>query len=114
VHSVIKKGLSCKSLVIGAFIIGIVVTVFESVCTGQVYVPTLALLTKNSPAFSRWMFYLILYNIMFILPLIIVFIAVYRGISTPALIQWSKKNVVFSKILLGIFFIALAMLILLT
>jgi hypothetical protein len=51
---------------------------------------------------------------MFILPLIIVFIEVYRGISTPALIQWSKKNVVFSKILLGIFFIALAMLILLT
>jgi hypothetical protein len=114
VHSVIKKGLSYKSLITGSFIIGILVTVFESVCTGQVYVPTLALLTKNSPAFSRWIFYLVLYNIMFVLPLIFVFIAVYRGVSTPALIQWSKKNVVFSKTLLGIFFIALAMLIIFT
>lgn len=112
VHLVIKRGLSYKSLMIGSFIIGIIVTVFESVCTGQVYVPTLALLTKTSSGLSKWMFYLILYNIMFIIPLVLVFIAVYRGVSTHALIHWSKKNVIFSKILLGIFFIALAMLIL--
>lgn len=109
VHNVMKKGLSYKHLVPGAFVIGVIVTAIESVCTGQVYVPTLIYLSRqgNIQAF----FYLIMYNLAFIVPLIIIFAMAYKGVSTPKLIEWSKKNVTPAKIIMGCFFIAMAILI---
>jgi hypothetical protein len=44
-------------------LIGVVVTALESVCTGQVYVPTLVLILKNNAlAESRAWLYLLAYN----------------------------------------------------
>ena len=36
----------------------------------------------------------------------------HRGIQLVALIEWSKRNLVFAKILLGLFFSAMALLLL--
>jgi cytochrome c biogenesis protein CcdA len=55
--------------------------------------------------------YLLLYNFMFTIPLVIIFILTYFGLKTQTLLEWSKKNVVISKILLGILFLAMAVLI---
>jgi len=68
INNIIKRGLSYKYLIPGAFFIGIFVTLIESICTGQVYLPTLVLLVKEN-VFEKWIFYLILYNIAFIMPL---------------------------------------------
>ncbi|MFA6713792.1 MAG: hypothetical protein WCS27_00340 [Victivallaceae bacterium] len=107
IHSIIRKGIKYRFLIPGIFFTSIFVTIFEGVCTGQVYLPTLVFLTKDLGLGSKWAFYLFLYNFMFVLPLIIIFICFYLGISKFKLIDWSKQNVVFSKILLGLFFIAL-------
>lgn len=64
-------------------------------------------------AVSKAWGYLLLYNLMFIVPLVTVFILTYFGLRTPTLLDWSKKNVVVSKVLLGIFFIILAGLVIL-
>jgi hypothetical protein len=45
---------------------------------------------------------------MFILPLIIVLWLTWRGLKTAELLAWSRRNVVFSKCLLGFFFLSLA------
>lgn len=109
IHRVMRGGLGSASLIAGGLITGTVVTALESVCTGQVYVPTLVLILKNS-AFSagRAWLYLVSYNLMFVLPIVLVFAAVYRGLRTDVLLAWSRKNVVFSKSLLALFFLGMA------
>ena len=112
IHAVMHRGLGNTSVIAGGLLIGTAVTALESVCTGQVYVPTLVLILKDS-AFSEpraWML-LLLYNALFVLPLVIVFIAVYFGLKTEALLAWSRRNVVVSKTLLGLLFILMALLI---
>ncbi len=112
IHGVMHHGLGSTSIFLGGLLIGTAVTALESVCTGQVYVPTLVLILKDS-AFSEskaWVL-LLLYNLMFILPLVTVFIAVYFGLKTEVLLAWSRKNVVLSKALLGVFFILMTLLI---
>ena len=83
---------------------------FESICTGQVYVPTLVLMSKEFGLGSRWFGFLLLYNLMFILPLLVLFLAAWKGTTTPILLRWSKMNVIGGKIALGCFFIGMALL----
>ena len=109
IHDVMRRGLGNTSIISGGLLIGCAVTVLESVCTGQVYVPTLVLILKDS-AFSEsraWLL-LLLYNALFVLPLVVVFVAVYFGLRTETLLAWSRRNVVVSKLLLGLFFVLMA------
>ncbi|MCX7590000.1 MAG: hypothetical protein N2255_00060, partial [Kiritimatiellae bacterium] len=92
----------------GVFILGVCVTALESVCTGQVYVPTLALVVRMGTSVFRGFLLLCLYNLMFVVPLIVIVALMYRGLGIMALLEWSKRNVFFSKLLLGGFFLALA------
>lgn len=97
-------------LIVAGFTIGLLVTALESVCTGQMYVPTLVLMIQEGQGTSRIWGYLLTYNLMFIVPLVTVFVLVYFGMRTDALIDWSKKNVVISKTSLGLMFIGLGIL----
>lgn len=108
IHRLMRRALRYRYLLPGAFGLAMLVTVLESVCTGQVYLPTLLLLTRECGAGSRWFGYLLLYNLMFIVPLLVLFAAAANGAATRTLLAWSKKNVVRGKILLGLFFLALA------
>ncbi len=109
IHAIMKEGVSKRSLVLGGIVVGVLVTALESVCTGQMYVPTLVVMAKSG--MSKAWTYLLLYNLMFVMPLVIVFSLTYFGLRTPTLLEWSKKNVVLSKILLGTFFLLLAVLV---
>lgn len=112
IHKVIREGAHFKHLAAGAFITGFLVTLLESVCTGQVYLPALALLAKQYPSSIKWLFYLVLYNVMFIIPLLAIFIAAYAGTGLTTMIGWSKRDVVIGKLLLGVLFLGLAILML--
>jgi cytochrome c biogenesis protein CcdA len=108
IHRFMRQGLKFKYLFTGAFFIGVVVTLLESVCTGQVYVPTLVLLSNEAGIFSKWFSYLLLYNLMFILPLIGVFALMFSGISIFKAVKLTKANLIIGKITLGLFFLTLA------
>ncbi|MDD3546360.1 MAG: hypothetical protein PHG96_13530 [Kiritimatiellae bacterium] len=98
--------------VLGGLVTGAGVTVLESVCTGQSYVPVLMyMLKRNCADLCIWML-LIIYNLLFIFPLAVVFVCFHRGMELKSLIQWSRKNLVVVKILLGAFFAAMALLLL--
>jgi cytochrome c biogenesis protein CcdA len=106
INSLFRKKLSSGYLIPASFILGFIVTLLESVCTGQVYVPILILLSKEN-LFSKWFFFLLIYNFAFILPLIGVFLFTYMGVSVNSMLKMSRKNVIYSKIMLGGMFIAL-------
>jgi hypothetical protein len=112
-HKIMREGVKARSLVFGGMAMGVLVTGLEAVCTGQVLVPTLVVVIRESELLGRELSYLLLYNFMFILPLVVVFVLTYYGLTTEALIAWSKKNVVFSKVVLGCFFVSMGVLILL-
>ena len=78
----------------------------ESVCTGQLYLPTLVHVSRfgNRRAWAL----LLLYNFAFILPLFAVFLGVACGMRNRRLAQLARDNVVPAKIMLGIIFMLLA------
>lgn len=113
IHSYMNSRLGVGGPLIGGFITGAGVTLLESVCTGQSYIPVLMYMLKdNISNISAWGL-LVTYNLLFILPLTVVFVCFHRGMEITALISWSKRNLVVTKILLGLFFTAMALLLLL-
>jgi len=110
IHRVMKNGLQNHHLIMGGLGIGAVVTLLESVCTGQVYVPALVMMLKGGQSIVRCAFYLLVYNTVFVLPLLVVLGLTCAGMKTPVLVAWSRRNVVTSKILLGLLFMGMVVL----
>lgn len=112
IHSFMNSRLGVGGPIIGGFITGAGVTVLESVCTGQSYVPVLMYMLKgNCSDVCSWVL-LVTYNLLFVLPLAVVFFCFHRGMQLKSLIAWSRNNLVVAKILLGIFFAVMAFLLL--
>lgn len=103
-----RKGIRAYPIFLAAFVLGFVVTVIESVCTGQLYAPTLAWVAKTTPDRGRALGLLAVYNVGFILPLAGVFAAMSGGASIFSLLGWHTRHVSKSKIALGLLFLALA------
>ncbi len=82
---------------------GFLVTLLDSLCTGQVYVPVLALIARE-PGAWRSLALLALYNLAFIAPLVAVFMLAARGADAAQMSRWSKRNVFPSKLALGLVF----------
>ena len=68
IHRVIRAGLRTRNLLIGSITVGFLVSVLESLCTGQVYLPTILFVTRLPDLRTRAIGFLLLYNVMFILP----------------------------------------------
>jgi len=113
IHEIIRRGSNSGNLAAGAVISGFLVTIIESVCTGQVYLPALAILARSDANSIKWISYLLLYNLMFIIPLIAIFATALAGTSISKMIKWSRRDVIVGKILLGILFITMAMIMIL-
>jgi cytochrome c biogenesis protein CcdA len=112
IHAFMNARLGVGGPIVGGFVTGAGVTVLESVCTGQGYLPTLMyMLKQNCTDLCAWLL-LVTYNLLFVLPLAVVFICFHRGMQLKSLISWSRRNLVVTKILLGVFFTAMAILLL--
>ncbi|MFP4418430.1 MAG: cytochrome c biogenesis CcdA family protein [Chitinispirillaceae bacterium] len=109
IHRVISKQLSGTSLILGAIVTGFLVTLLEAVCTGQVYLPTIVLMTRQEGALklTGWL-YLIFYNILFVLPLLVVMIMAYYGMTWDMLSKKMQNHLVLLKVLLGSVLVFLA------
>jgi len=86
-----KKILNSATTPFGAFIAGLAVSLFELPCTGGPYIVILGLLAKEvtrSVGFS----YLLLYNLVFISPLIILSIIIYKGLSTTEKLEKIRQE----------------------
>jgi hypothetical protein len=96
-------------LVLSAFITGCLVSLLEAVCTGQMYLPTIAFVLKVSALKIQAFGYLILYNLMFIVPLFAVFLFAFLGVSSGQFSQFMRRHVITIKIIMAILFFALGL-----
>lgn len=108
VRDLMKGGLNRRDLLLVGLSVGVAATLIESVSTGQVYVPALALMVKSGQSMARSACYLLLYNVVFVLPLVALLLLTHFGLATPSLVAWNCRNVVWSKTLLGLFFLGMA------
>ena len=85
IHKVIRQQTRASGIIIGASIIGFAISALELVCTGQVYLPTITFVMGVEGMRGHALTYLILYNLMFIVPLLAVFGCVYWGTTSMQL-----------------------------
>jgi hypothetical protein len=112
IHSVIRENIKPSGLIVGALVIGFLVTLFEAVCTGQVYLPTIVFMLKDPQLKLNAFWYLVLYNLMFIVPLVAVFGLAYFGVSSERFNALAQKNINLSKALISLLFTGLGVLLL--
>ncbi|MDO9577569.1 MAG: hypothetical protein Q7J16_06750 [Candidatus Cloacimonadales bacterium] len=107
IHEEIRSRSKIQHFVVGAFIIGFLVSLQELFCTGQVYLPTLIYMSHLLNYRNLAYFYLVIYNLLFILPLIVVFILVFWGVSSQTMGKWAQKRVGLMKVLMAVIFFLL-------
>lgn len=96
----------------GAIILGIFVAAVELPCTGGPYLAITALLSKigfNLAVFG----YLLLYNFIFVIPLLVILTVVYFGFSAKKVQAWKNKERKWMRLATGIIMIALGILLIL-
>ena len=74
-----------------AFVLGVLVGIFELPCTGGIYLTILSLMSSTL-TLSEGIPYLLLYNFIFILPLILILLAVVLGIPPERVNAWRLEN----------------------
>ncbi|MCX5657224.1 MAG: hypothetical protein NTZ48_03220 [Candidatus Omnitrophica bacterium] len=95
-----------------ALAIGFLVSILESVCTGQVYFPTIAFITRVPVLRSKAISYLFLYNFMFIIPLLVIFFLTLGGLTSESFSRFSRRHLAKIKFLTALFFLSLFFLLL--
>jgi cytochrome c biogenesis protein CcdA len=94
-------------LVLSALITGFLVSILEAVCTGQLYLPTLTFILKSTPLKAKAFVYLVIYNIMFVIPLFAVFLLALLGVTSGNFSQFIRKHLASVKLLMAFIFISL-------
>ena len=109
IHRIISGNLSGGKLVAGAIVTGFLVTLLEAVCTGQVYLPTIILMTRQEGLRLKGWGYLIFYNVLFVLPLLIVMLLAFFGMRWERLAKTTQRHMTAIKVLIGILLCSLAL-----
>jgi cytochrome c biogenesis protein CcdA len=92
-------------------ILGIIVAIFELPCTVWVYLGILTMMSVDK-TFAIW--YLIVYNLMFILPLLIMTFIIYKGTKAEKMQNWTIEGRSWMKIVSAIVMVALGIYILIS
>ena len=111
IRTIAMSSWSGPAVVLAGFGCGFLVTLLDALCTGQVYVPVLALIAREPGAWRSFSL-LVAYNLAFIAPLVAVFVLASRTTDAFQMAKWSSRNVIPAKIGLGIMFAVLGVLLL--
>jgi cytochrome c biogenesis protein CcdA/glutaredoxin len=108
INAVIREGQEMRAYVPVAFVTGAAVSLIELACTGQVYLPTIIFVLSVPEMRVRAFLYLLLYNICFVIPLIVVFALAYYGTTAAQLTKFLKTHTATIKLGTALLFLALA------
>lgn len=108
INATVREGRNAKSYYLSAFLIGLAVSMLELACTGQIYLPVIISMSTMPELRGKASLYIVLYNLMFIVPLIVVFILAYFGTTSKQLTAFLKKHAATVKIGMAIVFVLLA------
>lgn len=94
----------------GAFGLGVFVALVELPCTGAVYLAILSLLSLYATSaftLTQTALLLVLYNLIFVAPLVVILFLVYRGAEVDRLETWRKKHRDLMRALIGLTLVGL-------
>jgi len=107
-----KGNRSLFQLAFVSLLIGFLISLLEAVCTGQVYLPTIVFILEVPKLRIKAFAYLLLYNLMFIAPLIVIFILSLAGVHSETFNHFLKRRLGIIKIFMALLFLSLGLLIL--
>lgn len=108
IHRIIRNKSMSKALYITAFGMGIVISVLEFACTGQVYLPTIMYILSAGTSMASAYAYLFIYNLAFIIPLATICIVIYSGKEVMEVSHVFIKKMHYIKLSTAIFFFTIA------
>jgi cytochrome c biogenesis protein CcdA len=94
-------GLIEKVSIPGVIALGFLVTVLETPCSLPLYVGTATVLSNSGLAWPIVVAYFLYYNFLFVLPLIVVLLVVWRGKKVVEIKEWEHKAEKWMKLSLG-------------
>ena len=80
-----------QATILSAAIVGVLIGLFEFPCSGAIYLAVVSLLSSKT-SFFVGLLYLLLYNLMFVLPLIFIFVAATNKLTTEKFINLQEKH----------------------
>ncbi len=101
-----------KANIPAAIVLGFLVSMFELPCTGGVYLAIIAMLA-NTVTKMQAIVYLLLYNLMFVIPLLIILGLVLFGMKAEHIESWRQKKRHWMKLAMGLLLLGLGVLMLL-
>lgn len=105
IRSVIRENSKSSLYVFAAFGSGVAISILELACTGQVYAPIIYKINEGS---QDALTMLVIYNLAFVLPLIIIFGLAMGGMKSNVLMNFQKNHTSKIKLLTAILFFVLA------
>ena len=108
IHEIIREQARFKGGLLATFGAGFIIAVCTVICTGQVYLPTIGFIMGIPELRANAIFNLVLYNIMYIVPLVGVFVLTFFGVTSEKIALVTKKHTGTVKLLTAILFLALA------
>lgn len=101
-------GLIEKVSLPATIVLGIAVTVLETPCSLPIYVGTATILANSGLALPLVVAYFLYYNLLFVLPLLMVLFVVWRGKKLVEIKEWEHKAEKWMKLSLGLVLLVLA------
>ncbi|OGY24045.1 MAG: hypothetical protein A2172_00665 [Candidatus Woykebacteria bacterium RBG_13_40_15] len=102
----LKSLISRVTSPVGAFFIGFLVSLFLLPCTSGPYIIILGMLSQKT-LFTQALAYLVLYNLIFILPMILITLAVYKGFSLQQAEEFRLKRLRIMHLIIGLLLIGM-------
>ena len=94
-------------LVVSALVAGFLVSILEAVCVAKIYLPTIVFVLKTTSIKLRALTYLLLYNLLFIMPLLIIFSFAIAGTTSEQFSKVLRGHLGLVKILMSVVFLGL-------
>ena len=110
-HDIINRWIKRTSAP-GIFGAGALVGLCTVPCSGGIYLAVLGLLALQS-SLSQGVFYLLVYNLMLVIPLFAVLLVSSNRIVVDKMIKWQSRNRMRVKLVMGLFMVAMGFVILL-
>ncbi len=90
-----------------AFLVAFPVSIVEFSCTGQTYLPTIVYIFSMEHLKAKAFLYLLIYNVMFVLPLVLITFIAYKGATSDRITNWFMKHLSQIKLATGVIFFVL-------
>ena len=108
VNRVVRESMGSGAFALTALVAGFLVSLIELACTGQVYLPTIVFVLGVPEMQAQALVYLVLYNLVFVLPLVVVFVLAYFGTTSEKLTLLLNRHTATIKLATAGLFLLLA------